>query len=367
MEHSLTRLGIDPSAEAKYLNSLNSPDRLSYLAKQLETHELHVVRNHVVSLPYNYWFSEGRIFTNEKKTTELDLDEKERGGLYKFGLKEAFTMAQNNPNQLVYQYSPPGPASFKLPPDPEYAKPYDIGQLYLMYFDGEKIKNISISINGDGEKWVAEIFGNKYFQMLNHESDIEKIKDFITTPILSQQTIDDFLNHNWQNPNRVVFTSNSLEKETKYITDDVLREIRNSLSGQLRGKINTELIAARALNGDKKVTKEDIERSYLLMIGQVMNTEGVSKTKFGGGCGGDVVRAADLFDQNPVAKLEALPNLSSGYRKLLGKKDSDENTWGYDFDSNGCRFCASQYVGPCRICESCTGRINNGEKLNSKN
>jgi len=150
-QHSLTQYGYNLQ-EARRLSKLSTVDQIVFLTKELESYELHVVRNHVVSLPYSYWLAEnGRIFSNQAQSIELELDRDERGGYYQIGISEALRLAKNNPGQLVYNYSPPGPASFDPIPDPKYAKPYNIGQLYLMYSDGEKVNNISVSVSPEGE------------------------------------------------------------------------------------------------------------------------------------------------------------------------------------------------------------------------
>ena len=114
-----------------------------YVEANLISYELHVIKNHVVSLPYHYWFDKNNqvIFTDEEKKSPLEIDSRERNGLYKEGIISAAETASQNSNRLVFLYSPPGPASFEANPPKDYIKPYDIGQLYLMWHDKEKINN----------------------------------------------------------------------------------------------------------------------------------------------------------------------------------------------------------------------------------
>ncbi len=330
MEHSLTKFGFDPYAEASRLNRLSVKDRVSYLNQELQAHELHVVRNHVVSIPYDYWLSnDGRIFTNPERTIELESDENERGGIYKIGLPKALTLAKSNPNQLVFHYSPTGPASFTEPPHPKYAKPYDIGQLSLMFFDGDKITNISISLNINEFDFLKEIFGKRFLTYTNFLDNRERIEQFVTHPVLVPGTIDDWLSNNWKESDMVIFHSNSFGKENFFDINDVKHEIRNSLAGNLKGQINTELIAAQAiLNGGGRVRPADMDWAFKAVIGGVMQQEGVSIIAMGGSCGGSTVTSSDIFESyNPVQELQNKFNLSSGYRNSLqvsSNEDSDE-------------------------------------------
>jgi len=358
MKSWLTKFGFSPEAESNRLNAIPISERTTYLAKELESHELHVIRNHAVSLPYNYWLSdEGKIFTNEEKTVELELAEEERGGYYRIGIPKALKLAKDNSNQLVFYYSPIGPASFDNPPHPDYEKPYNDGQLNLIYFDGEKIKDINILLDQQGEKqWLEEIFGKEYLSYINNSQDkIEKIIKFITNPKLSRLTIDDFLNRHWQDPEMIVFHSNSLGKEKTFTINNILFELRNSLAGQLKAQINIELIAARAVqNGGSRVRPEDITQAYFKLIGSVMRQEGVSQISLSGGCGGSVVKSSDLFGfNNPVEKLMKVPNLSSSSRRQIQANSVED----YKNDPNLCQ-CGK----PSEAHFHCPGKNENNEE-----
>ena len=331
----LTKFGFDPDREAEKLQRLSSAEQINYLVRELESHELHVVRNHVVSLPYYYWLSdEEKIFTNREKTSKLELDERERGGYFKIGIPKALRLAQENRNKLVFLYSPIGPASFDYPPDPDYAKPYKIGQLYLIYSDGDRINNISISLDQQGEDvWLREVFGDGYLAYMNSaEDEIEKIKRFITTPVLTDKSMEDFLNHDWLNQQLIIFHNKSFGKERFFTVTDAINELRKSLTGQLKSQINLELIAAKAVgDSGRQVAPSDIDWAYKTMIGAVMKKEGVNEIHMGGGCGGGVVKSSDLFGFSPVDKLMEVPNLSSSYRRqTLTKENNSKDADRYD-------------------------------------
>lgn len=336
MEHSLTKFGFDPRAEAARLQQLSQSEQISYLSRELESHEVHVIRDHVVSIPYYYWLAdENRIFTDKEKTNKLELDERERGGYFEIGIPKAIKLAKENPNRLVFLYSPIGPASFDNPPHPDYAKSYKIGQLYLMYSDGERISNISISLDQQGEEvWLREIFGKDYLAYINNSGDeIEKITKFITNPVLTQRTIDDFLSHLWSDPDTVLFHNDSFGQEEVFTVADVMDELRKSLTGKLKSQINVKLIAAQAVrNGGSRVKPEDIDWAYKTIMGAVMKLKKVDQLTLGGACQGSVVKSSDLFGSNPVDRLMKVPNLSSTYRQIQANSVED-----YKNDPNLCK------------------------------
>lgn len=337
MESCLTKFGFSPEAEARRLNLMPQSEREAYLKQELATHELHVIRDHAVSFPYNYWLSdEGKIFTNKEHTVELELAEEERGGYYRIGIPKTLRLAKENPQQLVFFYSPIGPASFDDPPHPDYQKPYADGQLNVIYSDGDSIKNINIPLSQQGEQlWLKEVFGEEYLSYINKGgNEREKIIRFITTPKLSALTIDDFLNKNWHDPEMVVFHSNIFDKEKFFSINDIMGELRNSLLGKLKTKINVELIAQQAIkNGGSYVRPEDITEAYFTLMGSVMHQEGVDRLILHGGCGGSVVKSSDLFNySNSVEKLMEVPNFSTTYRRQIQGSSVED----YKNDPNLC-------------------------------
>lgn len=329
MESWLKKFGFDPQIEADRLNLIPPSERKNYFKNELASHEIHVIRNHAVSLPFNYWLSdEEKIFTNKEYTIELELAGEERGGYYRIGIPKALKLAKDNPNKLVYYYSPIGPASFDDPPHPDYEEPYNDGQLNLIYSDGEKIKNINVPLDKQGEQqWLGEIFDKDDLSYINDGQDEkERIVRFITSPVLSTLTIDDFLNHNWQNPELVIFHSNSLDKERFFTINDVMFELRNSLIGKLKAKINVELIAQQAIqNGGSHVRPEDITKAYFTLMKLVMKQEGVRQLVLGGNCGGSTVNSDMIGLDNPVDELLKKSNLSSSYRRQTQTKENGES------------------------------------------
>ncbi len=353
VERSLAHLGFDHSVEAQRLNSLPPEERVEELESNLRSSELHVARDHPVSLPYPYWLTDGEIFTNLKKGTKLEIDEKERGGFCRQGITLALEIAYQHPDQLVFLYSSPGLASFESPSPEKYQKPYDIGQLYLMSFDGEKVVNFAISLNKEGERWLNELFSELYDQ-INSMTDIQKkIIAFITTPVLSNFSFEDFLRHEWENKNIRIFSKkNHFGGVQDYTLAMILDELEKSKKGQLRASINTKMIAERVVTeGGSYVSSEAIKQAYFQVYAGVMEKENVKQLFLGGGCGGSVISYADLLEIIPVLKLEEISNLSSNYRQMVQRSFSGKNKDQEDFICPNCGEKSKPPVGDC--CPHC--------------
>lgn len=306
-----------------------------YIEANLRSYELHVIKNHVVSLPYHYWFDKNNkvIFTDKEKKNPLKIDSRERNGLYKEGIISAVEVASQNPSRLVFLYSPPGPASFEANPPKEYAKPYNIGQLYLMWNDKEKINNIAVSMKDFGENWLKEIFSQEYLDFVNDIQDVrEKTAFYITAPYLSSWTIDDFLKNDWKYLG-IVFKSDNLDGKKEFKVADVINEVKKSFKGELKTEFNHEALAKMFVDG------LSTEKIYKTMISQLMQTRGLAKMALGGGCGGEVVKMNDLLPHIDLSILFAqtlfkTPNLSSKYRSE-NQKNIDSNN-----DTYPCPHCA---------------------------
>ncbi len=351
--NTLARWGFNPE-EAASLSLLPPEKRYQKLKVNLEAYELHTARDQVISIPNFYYLGPDRkIYINSKKTDELPIDKEERGGLYNIGLSNAVLDSVNNPNRLVFLYSPPGPASFSEKPNKYSLVNYDIGQLYLLYFDGEKTNCMSISVDKLGEKWLSESFGENY-QLLNFITDPkERIAQFITTPFITNLSIKDFLEQK-NNLKQHIFTAKNGEEHD---LQNILRLIGESVAGRLRGRLNTELLAAKLAFGGGSISQEKLSWAYHEINRGVMKERGTDVLVLGGGCGGSVDRNDDL---DPASRLTInLPNLSSASRLAtqgspLRKKDDKID---YKFDKTGnCQKCGHYFnpgLGPCFICEGC--------------
>ena len=337
-----------------------------YVEANLSSYELHVIKNHVVSLPYHYWFDKNNkiIFTDEEKKSPLEIDSRERNGLYKNGIISAAEAASLNPNKIVFLYSPPGLASFEANPPEDYAKPYDIGQLYLMWYDKEKINNIAVSINNLGENWLKEIFSQEYLDFINEIHDSrEKIAFYITTPHLSSWTVDDFFNYDWKYKG-TVFKSNNLDGKKEFKVANVIAELLKSLKGELKTEFNHEALAKMFIDG------LSTKRIYKTMIGQLMQARGLTKMALGGGCGGEEVEINNLLPHIDLSELFSLTlfktlNLSTKYRLENQKKEENNNNTypcphctkpiSYEKDTQNktnwkiiCPHCGGSLTGQCQ-------------------
>lgn len=272
VESTLARLGFNPK-EATSLSLLSPEKRYQKLKSNLEGYELHTARDQAVSIPNFYYLGpERKIYTNKSRADELPIDEEERGGLYRLGIAKAIAESVNNPSRLVFLYSPPGPASFSDKTNKYSTIDYDIGQLYLMYFDGEKTNCISVSIDKNGEGWLSEVFGDYYNKTKLITDQAKQISQFITVPFISDLTVDEFLDRGWYNPSRHIFLSKSDEEHS---LQNILLLIRESITGHLRGKLNTDLLAAKLAYEGGSISEGKLYWAYQEINRRVMKERGL--------------------------------------------------------------------------------------------
>jgi|GEM_PF-2905293 len=319
-QSSLAKFGFDTTNEARFLSVMTNKDAaVNYLEKQLKTQLLHVSRNIAVSLPYPYWLGAGdRIFTDPKRAIPLQIDPRDRDGLYQEGLLQAMKNAKEHPMRLQFLYSPPGPVNFNSDPDSPYQRPYNIGQLYLIWSNGNRIDNIAVSINQQGEEWVEEIFGRDYFASAAQKpGEIDRIKYFITNPICTDLTIDDFMLKQWQSSDKLIFYSNNSNGEKSYYIADVMKEMQTAFVGQLGEDVDVREIAKNYVYGGG--TRDRLDQAYLDVYRLEMIRTGRQSFPLGGNCSGSAIEYDDLFGSRFLVKQIARPSdpLSSEYRRLI--------------------------------------------------
>ncbi|MDP2860457.1 MAG: hypothetical protein Q8N98_01950, partial [bacterium] len=278
--------GFNP-AEALLLNDIISQKvKRAYLRRNLETTVNHVFEDSVVSFTNYYQLNaKGEIVTYPDNVV-LHVDSDERGGLYNFGLRSAIGGALQNPNQLILLYSPPGPVVFDSNPNNKFReiKPYAIGQLYVMYSDGTKVHNVAVGISQQGESWLSQIMPDEYHDAKSQGDKIRTIKHFITHPTLLNVDINTFLNHNWIDPNQVVYRN---KDNVDFPLAQVLELIRKSLSHNLpRPQIVDKLMQKVDI---QHVTPRQIEAIYETLAQEYMADRGLERMKLGGSCGGKEV------------------------------------------------------------------------------
>ena len=355
---TLKTFSINPRAESIRLNQLNGPERQWVFWQNLEAYTNEVVADKPVSILYHYWVDgQGEIFTDPSFkpvfNLSLQLDERERGGMAREGIRRAVDLARINPGQMVGLYSPPGPASFDQDSSNPYTQiTYSYGQFYLMSSDGAKINAIAIKISKEGEPWVADMMPATFHERSYAEDDPKEIAILIQNPVL---LIDlNSSTNKLESSNPIVYKG----RDKTFYLDEVLRQIHNTFTGLSKPTINYYDKTLYALE-EYEVTKEAILQAYLTVIQQYMQINGLHSVELMGSCGGNQATSLieieeilgishNLFD-NPFAKL--LSGLSSIYRELIQNSDNNGN---YDYHDGICDKCKRQAkIGPCNYCKQC--------------
>ncbi|MCX6732060.1 MAG: hypothetical protein NTV98_00795 [Candidatus Roizmanbacteria bacterium] len=360
--HSLAKKGFNPE-EAHLLNTLSDKNRKEqYLSKNLETTINHVFEDSAVSFT-NYYQLKNNEVVSYPDGTVLNVDSDERGGLNKFGIESAVAGALDNPNRVVLLYSPPGPVVFDNNPRNKFReiKPYTDGQLYVMFSDGEKVNNVAISVSLSGESWISQLMPSIYKQALSRLTDIERVSYFIQNPLLTDMSIDDFLNQQWTHDNRVIYKN---KDNRQYTLSETLGLIRQSIAGLLpKSSIVADIM--QGINFDT-FTEHDIDRIYGALAQQYMRVKGLDTLTLGGSCGGDVVKL-DIFSNG-------LDNLSTDFRMITQGKnlpgfikpeDEKEKITFELKPGHSCQKCGADggknKLGDCDICTGCQAKYDSGE------
>lgn len=357
------RYGFDPFAEVKSLQLLSPEERIVRFNQQRESYVNHLLEDQAVSILYKYWpGNNGDIFIssakNERDNIIHQIDFNERNGLFYEGILQTTKKAIHNPQNLFALYSSTGKKLFDSTPIesvPEekskwMSKPYDIGQLYLLYFDGDKINNVAISVNDDTNPWLLEMA--KEFGDFNKVKDEEtRITKFLTTPI-PLGDVDTFLEKTLVN-NYHIFKNVHNED---FFLDQVIDDIRRAFSGKNKLKDQTHEDQTTQGLQQSKITADIITQGYLSTVYNFMKERGLSKTKFGAGCPGDgaemsVVEQILGYDvmksitagQNMFTK--SVSSFSSAYRNISQRKNN-ENSDEYGSLKFQCPVCSGEHVRP---------------------
>jgi hypothetical protein len=354
---TLKQFSLNPSAESLRLSHLNLEERKSVLQQNLEAYTDEVIENNPVSILYHYWTNkEKEIFTDSSLkpifNLRLQFDQRERGNLPIKGIYRAVDLAISNPNQIVCLYSPWGIASFDQDQDNPYSQiTYLYGQLYLMYFDGVKIKALAIKISETGKKWLETIMPRLWQQTRFLETEQEIIAAFIQTPILLE-AVDLFLNQTREN-NFLVY-----EKEGRqYYLDEILTEARDRFRGK-RKEAAKSYDSSLGFLEKHELTERAILNAYQSLIYDYLLTTGESQIRLSGSCGGGLTSLTDLEDflgiENSLLdnSLIKLVSIFSSQSRLITQTEK------YTFHKGKCRVCGEQTeVGPCSICKRCEKNI----------
>lgn len=366
--HCLERFGFNPQAEAVRLQKLSPEERVDEFIRQRESHLNHVAADFAVSNPYNYWLSkDGNLYSSptEKEIYNVtnQVDKRERNGIFYDGILEAAHLAQKNPQTLIILYSPTGKKLFDSTPIYDIKqeelkflkKPYDIGQLYFLYFGGNKIRNVAVSVNSNSNPWLLELAPE--FKEFEKESDEEtRIVNYLKHPI-NLGNIDVFFNKSHSN-NHLVFKN---VNQREFYLDEVLQEMRFVLSGKKKIVIDPGDKTIQALQR-YEINAEIITQGYLYAVHEYMRKKNQTTITFGGGCSGT---SASLSEIESILGFESIPkelsndfrlheitsSFSTAFRNIRQK--SKEKNW--DYHDGTCVICKTDptKVGPCNICIEC--------------
>jgi len=355
--------GFDPFAEVKSLQLLAPEERIARFNQQRESYVNHLLEDQAVSILYKYWpGNNGNIFIssakNERDNIIHQTDFNERNGLFYDGILRATKKAVLSPQNLIALYSPTGKKLFdstpiELVPEEKskwMSKPYDIGQLYFLYFDGDKINNVAVSVNDDTNPWLLEMA--KEFGEINQEKDEEtRISKFLTTPI-ALGDVNTFLEKTWTDNYHIFKNVHNQD----FFLDQVVYDIRQAFSG--KKKLNDQIYEDQTIKGLQRseITADIITEGYLSSVYNFMKERGLSKTKLGGGCPGDgaemsVVEQILGYDvmksitagQNMFTK--SVSSFSSAYRDISQRKNN-ENSDEYGSLKFQCPVCNGEHTRP---------------------
>lgn len=359
---SLAEKGFNPN-EYKVIYSIESKKaKQDYLRANLETTVNHVFEDSAVSFTNYYQINRRGEIVSSPDGTVLEIDPDERGGLYEMGIRSAIMDALENPGQVVLLYSPPGPVVFDDNPQNKFreVKPYTNGQLYIMYSDGEKVNNVAVGISSKGEPWISSVMPHEYSEATAQNCEIEKVKYFITHPVLTTKTIDSFLEtQDFQD--RIIYKN---KDNITFSLSKTLALIRQSLAGQLvQSPVVTEILQ----NVDiEHITAHNIDKIYSALAQQYMREKGIDTLTLGGSCGGSEIKF-DLFSNGLV-------NLSTFFRMIAQgknipafvKPNGEDSTITFEFKSgHTCQKChvdgEAKKLGNCDICEECQKKFDSGE------
>jgi len=346
----LKQFSFDPRAESFKLSGLPLKEQKPYFRQNLKAYLNEVLADEPVSLPYHYYPGRnGDFFTDPSMKPVYNLywqiDERERGGIVKNGINQILNKPLENPYQLIANYSPSGPASFDDKPNNPYGLlNYDYGQLYLFYYDNEKINSISVKIGDDGHEWVKELFENPEIDAGTQEAEIK----FWLTNTYNAGNIDRFLLAN-RNKNRLIYNN----KSRKYYLGDIIDLIRDGFSGKENN--SGILFFENALDQmpESGIAEEDVFHAYMSVIYNYLHYNGQATLALSGSCGGSPITVdrvekflglKNTLTDNPLKKL--LSSLSSMGRVLF-QTDAEINL------NKSCIKCGSRNNVICGFCREC--------------
>lgn len=352
---SLARFGFNPTERVSSLKNFSL---------QMESHALHVIEDRPVSNANSYFINKGKIYTDEQKKTKLAVDPEERGGLSLYGTQEAIKNSLLYPGQVVFLYSPPGQVAFERGTKYDKVKPYPDGQLYLLVGKNEdQVDAMAISVSKEQERQVlSTFFGKKNMVHGGFDDEVQKIKYYLTTPIVTGFDIDGLLSYlegvTYLNDFPVYKNVHSEE----FFLSEIIHDLKRGWMKQIRPKVKIDYQLAF------EMTKKDgVGKAYLDQIKEYFPIYAQNgKMALGGGCGGN----DGENDNNPMKEFMHTDPLSTNYRlttptvkDIMKKNNSDSDEYGsLKFP---CPVCNGEHTRPRHVLlEFCPVKTTeNGEKI----
>lgn len=298
----LKEFGFTPQ-EAARLNRLSPTVAGQELRQNIEAFVGEVLQDHPVSPLYNFYFGqEGRLYSqptaSEEFLVESQIDPKERGAASLLGFKKLEMSLKNAQlNEVVLWYSPKGPTSY----GGEIKSPFEEivyrdGQLYVQFFDGEKVKAAAVKV-GD-ERLVFEVFkrfGREKKAFLQRK---ELINYYLLNPVSTRLSIDDLL----KEVDTIGLSDQIIYQDrdgTNHSLGFILNQVRQRFSGQelpsfqpYPDKTVDALLAKGKAQG---WTERHIEKAYLTTILKFAQGRGFGTVELMGSCGGSEVKTAEII------------------------------------------------------------------------
>lgn len=345
---SLKKFGFNPREQISSLKDFS---------RQMESHALHVIEDRPVSNAYSYFIDRRQIYIDEKKETKLFVDPQERDGFALLGVEGAVKKALFNPGQIVFLYSPPGPVVFRSGTRYDKMKPYPAGQLYLLVgTDNDRINTLAISVSKEEEEKTLSTFLGSENSRVGFNDETEKIKYFLTHPIITNWNIDDFLVYlegiSYLNDFSVY---KNVHKE-EFKLSDVLSDLRRGWIGEIKPKIKTDY--QQLFN---MVQGGSVRGAYLNQLQNYFPIYGKNgKMPLGGGCGGNDV---DTNEFDPLKEFKQTNPLSTNYRLRIPsiqdilKKGNDKDSDEYGSLKFDCPVCNREHTRrPHKLLENCPAK-----------
>jgi len=348
---------LDPNA----LRQLTPQEQLQEHKKNLESYTLEVLADRPVSSLYNYWLDNShKLYTDlslqEKYLLDYQLDKRERNGIYFKGINTVGWLTVGYPGKVILWYSPKGPASFDHDPtNPYSAINYDYGQLYIQYYDGEKINAVALKVSD--EKLLADQFP-VLARTLGIEDERDRIAQCVLKPKVLPFSIDEFFDQEWG--------EGRIYKD--YQIGEVMNEAREVFAGKQFKVILVDDIVERRKEDLSKLpfsvnalfyeqTSRQVLHDYLLTINRYFEVTGKTTLNLSGSCGGSTISEGDINGLLGIKDFieEMSPmKVMSGYGSLNRRMAQSEQKWDYH-DGGPCRDCGKDpaKVGPCNICIDC--------------